>query len=33
MDKDKIGLISKRGEDMVLRGKKIEDTLVLLKKQ
>ena len=33
MDKDKIELISKRGEDMVLRGKKIEDTLVLLKKQ
>ena len=33
MDKDKIGLISKRGEDMILRGKKIEDTLVLLKKQ
>ena len=33
MDKDKIGLISKRGEEMVLRGKKIEDTLVLLKKQ
>ena len=33
MDKDKIGLISKRGEDMVLRGKKIEDTLDLLKKQ
>ena len=33
MDKDKIELISKRGEDMTLRGKKIEDTLVLLKKQ
>ena len=33
MDKDKIELISKRGEDMILRGKKIEDTLVLLKKQ
>ena len=33
MDKDKIGLISKRAEDMVLRGKKIEDTLALLKKQ
>ena len=33
MDKDKIGLISKRAEEMVLRGKKIEDTLVLLKKQ
>ena len=33
MDKDKIELISKRGEDMTLRGKKIEDTLDLLKKQ
>ena len=33
MDKDKIELISKRGEDMTLRGKKIEDTWVLLKKQ
>ena len=33
MNKDKIELISKRGEDMILRGKKIEDTLVLLKKQ
>ena len=33
MNKDKIELISKRGEDMTLRGKKIEDTLVLLKKQ
>ena len=33
MDKDKIELISKRGEDMILRGKKIEATLVLLKKQ
>ena len=33
MDKDKKELISKRGEDMILRGKKIEDTLVLLKKQ
>ena len=33
MDKDKIELISKRGEDMILRGKKIEDTLDLLKKQ
>ena len=33
MDKDKIELISKRGEDMTLRGKKIEDTSVLLKKQ
>ena len=33
MDKDKIGLISKRAEEMVLRGKKIEDTLVLLKKR
>ena len=33
MDKDKIELISKQGEDMVLRGKKIEDTLDLLKKQ
>ena len=33
MNKDKIELISKRGEDMTLRGKKIEDTLDLLKKQ
>ena len=33
MDKDKKELISKRAEEMVLRGKKIEDTLVLLKKQ
>ena len=33
MDKDKIELISKRGEEMMLRGKKIEDTLDLLKKQ
>ena len=33
MDKDKKDLISKRAEEMVLRGKKIEDTLVLLKKQ
>ena len=33
MDKDKKELMSKRAEEMVLRGKKIEDTLVLLKKQ
>lgn len=33
MDKDKKELMLKRGEDMVLRGKKIEDTLDLLKKQ
>ena len=33
MDKDKKELMSKRAEDMTLRGKKIEDTLVLLKKQ
>ena len=33
MDKDKIGLMSKRAEEMMLRGKKIEDTLDLLKKQ
>ena len=33
MDKDKKELMLKRAEDMVLRGKKIEDTLVLLKKQ
>ena len=33
MDKDKKELMLKRGEEMILRGKKIEDTLVLLKKQ
>ena len=33
MDKDKKELILKRGEEMMLRGKKIEDTLDLLKKQ
>ena len=33
MDKDKKELMLKRAEDMTLRGKKIEDTLVLLKKQ
>ena len=33
MDKDKKQLILKRGEEMILRGKKIEDTLDLLKKQ
>ena len=33
MDKDKKELMSKRAEEMVLRGKKIEDTLDLLKKQ
>lgn len=33
MDKDKKELMLKRAEDMVLRGKKIEDTLDLLKKQ
>ena len=33
MDKDKKELMSKRAEEMRLRGKKIEDTLVLLKKQ
>ena len=33
MDKDKKELILKRGEEMRLRGKKIEDTLDLLKKQ
>ena len=33
MDKDKKELILKRGEEMILRGKKIEDTLDLLKKQ
>ena len=33
MDKDKKELILKRAEDMTLRGKKIEDTLDLLKKQ
>ena len=33
MDKDKKELMLKRAEDMALRGKKIEDTLDLLKKQ
>ena len=33
MDKDKKELILKRGEEMILRGKKIEDTLDLLEKQ
>ena len=33
MDKDKKELMSKRREEMSLRGKKIEDTLDLLKKQ
>ena len=33
MDKDKKELMSKRAEEMTLRGKKIEDTLFLLKKQ
>ena len=33
MDKDKKELMSKRVEEMRLRGKKIEDTLDLLKKQ
>ena len=33
MDKDKKELMSKRAEEMRLRGKKIEDTLDLLKKQ
>ena len=33
MDKDKKELMSKRAEEMVLRGKKIEDTLDSLKKQ
>ena len=33
MDKDKKELMLKRAEEMMLRGKKIEDTLVLLKKQ
>ena len=33
MDKNKKELILKRGEEMILRGKKIEDTLDLLKKQ
>ena len=33
MDKDKKELILKRGEEMILRGKKIEDTLDLLRKQ
>ena len=33
MDKDKKELMSKRAEEMILRGKKIEDTLDLLKKQ
>ena len=32
MDKDKKELMSKRAEEMTLRGKKIEDTLDLLKK-
>ena len=30
MDKDKKELMLKRGEEMILRGKKIEDTLDLL---
>ena len=33
MDKDKKELMMKRAEEMRLRGKKIEDTLDLLKKQ
>ena len=33
MDKDKKELMSKRREETMLRGKKIEDTLDLLKKQ
>ena len=33
MNKDKKELMLKRGEEMILRGKKIEDTLDLLKKQ
>ena len=33
MDKNKKELILERGEEMILRGKKIEDTLDLLKKQ
>ena len=33
MDKDKKELMMKRAEEMMLRGKKIEDTLDLLKKQ
>ena len=33
MDKDKKELMLKRAEEMMLRGKKIEDTLDLLKKQ
>ena len=33
MDKDKKELMSKRAEEVRLRGKKIEDTLDLLKKQ
>ena len=33
MDKDKKELMSKRAEEMILRGKKIEDTLDLLRKQ
>ena len=33
MDKDKKELMLKRAEEMSLRGKKIEDTLDLLKKQ
>ena len=33
MDKDKKELMSKRAEETMLRGKKIEDTLDLLKKQ
>ena len=33
MNKDKKELMLKRGEEMMLRGKKIEDTLDLLKKQ
>ena len=33
MNKDKKELMLKRGEEMILRGKKLEDTLDLLKKQ
>ena len=33
MNKDKKKLMLKRGEEMILRGKKIEDTLDLLRKQ
>ena len=33
MDKDKKELMSKRAEETMLRSKKIEDTLDLLKKQ